>query len=116
MDRPPMIAGLYRYVRHGVASEPRQTLAEIPRSLEVNPRYRDELLFLAGDEDSARVLASFGLEVFRVFTDAQEHVRPDAAHKMKHWVCLWTIREFGEVLWVDVARNSSSPKVSPGEA
>ncbi len=96
-----MIAGLYRYVRNGVASEPRKTLAEIPRSLEVNPRYRDELLFLAGDEASAGDLASFGLEVFHVFTDAPEHVRRDAAHKMKHWMCLWAIREFGEVLWVD---------------
>lgn len=101
MDRPPMIAGLYRYVRNGVASEPRKTLTEIPRSLALNPRYRDEFLFLAGDEASGRDLESFGIEVSRVFADAPEDVRRDAAHKMKHWMCLWAIQEYGEVLWVD---------------
>lgn len=101
MNSPPMIAGLYRYVRGGRSSLPLRTLEEIPRSLFVNPWYRDALLFLAGDEDSARDLESFGLRVRRVFADAPKAVHQDAAHKMKHWMCLWAVREFGEALWVD---------------
>ncbi len=96
-----MIAGLYRYVRGGVVSEPRKTLSEIPQSLAHNPRYHEELTILAGDRASARDLQRLGLTVSRVFSDAPEDVRRDAAHKMKHWMCLWGVREFGEVLWVD---------------
>ena len=97
----PMIAGLYPYVRGGVASPPTVTLSEIPLSLETNRAYRSELLVLAGDEVSADHLRSFGLSVHRVFEDAPAEVRRDTAHKMKHWMCLWALREFGEFLWVD---------------
>jgi hypothetical protein len=96
-----MIAGLYRYVRGGRSSPPVKTLEEIPISLAVNPWYRDGLLFLASDMQSAGDLEAFGLRVHRVFDDAPEAGRQDAAHKMKHWMCLWAVREFGEVLWID---------------
>lgn len=97
----PMIAGLYPYTRGGVTHPPRVTLAEIPVSLEVNPSYREQLLVLAGDDNSARQLMAFGLRVHRVFDDAPAEVHHDTAHKMKHWMCLWALREFGEFLWVD---------------
>ena len=97
----PMIAGLYPYTRDGIKHAPRVTLAEIPQSLDVNPPYRDELLVLAGDDESARQLEAFGLRVHRVFDDAPAAVRRDTAHKMKHWMCLWALQEFGEFLWVD---------------
>ncbi|MCA9527787.1 MAG: hypothetical protein KC549_15985 [Myxococcales bacterium] len=97
----PMIAGLYPYVRGGVSHPPSVTLREIPESLEINPSYRDSLLVLAGNLASARHLEAFGLRVHRVFDDAPPAVRWDMAHKMKHWMCLWALREFGEFLWVD---------------
>ena len=97
----PMIAGLYPYTRAGVTHPPRVTLHEIPMSLEVNPSYREQLLVLAGDELSARQLSSFGLRVHRVFEDAPTEIHRDTAHKMKHWMCLWALREFGELFWVD---------------
>ena len=98
---PPMIAGLYPYRRAGVTRPPVVTLKEIPQCLDVNPWYREELLVLAGDGESRRRLEGFGLKVERVFDDAPESVQRDAAHKMKHWMCLWALREFGEFLWVD---------------
>jgi hypothetical protein len=97
----PMIAGLYPYTRGGVTHPPRITLAEIPASLEVNPSYRDDLLILAGDESSADQLQQLGLRVHRAFDDAPAEIHRDTAHKMKHWMCRWALREFGEFLWVD---------------
>lgn len=98
---PPMIAGLYPYVRGGVRSAPRVTLEEIPASLEANPTYRHDLTVLAGDAWCARQLERFGLHVQRVFDDAPSDIRRDTAHKMKHWMCLWALETFGEFLWVD---------------
>lgn len=63
----PMIAGLYPYTRDGVVQKPRVTLAEIPASLDVNPHFRDRLVVLASDQESARQLEGFGLAVQRVF-------------------------------------------------
>lgn len=77
------------------------TLKEIPLSLEVNPSYRHDLIVLAGDAASARLLEGFGLQVHRVFDDAPADIVRDAAHKMKHWMCRWALRTFGEFLWVD---------------
>ncbi len=96
-----MIAGLYPYARGGEVHEPRFTLAEIPLSLEVNTRYRKELLVLAGDRTSAGWLEAPGLDVYRVFDDAPARIQRDAAHLMKHWMCRWALAEFGEFLWID---------------
>lgn len=101
MPTPPLIAGLYPYTRAGVTSPPRLTLAEIPESLRVNPWYKGRLTVLAGDRTSAEHLRGFGLEPARIFNDAPPEVQRDTAHKMKHWMCLWALREFGEFLWVD---------------
>jgi hypothetical protein len=98
---PRMIAGLYPYARGGVTSPPVRTLAEIPASLATNPSYREGLLVLAGDRASALMLESFGLHVHRAFDDAPATIHADAAHLMKHWMCRWALREFGEFLWVD---------------
>ena len=108
-----MIAGLYPYRRGGRTSPPVVTLAEIPRSLEVNPLYHDRLLVLAGERASQVHLESFGLRVHRVFDDAPETIHRDAAHKMKHWMCRWALEEFGEFLWVDWDTVCLSP---PDEA
>lgn len=101
MSVPPLIAGLYPYTRGGATSPPRVTLAEIPESLRVNRWYRDRLVVLAGDRASADQLRGFGLRPTRVFDDSPPEVQRDAAHKMKHWMCRWALREFGEFLWVD---------------
>lgn len=98
---PPMIAGLYPYTRGGVTQPPSAILAEIPVSLAVNPVYARDLTVLAGDRSSARQLEAFGLRVHRVFDDAPPEVVRDAVHKMKHWMCLWALREYGEFLWID---------------
>ncbi len=58
-------------------------------------------MVLAGDTWSARRLEGFGLEVARVFDDAPAEIHQDAAHKMKHWMCRWALRTYGEYLWVD---------------
>ncbi len=97
----PMIAGYYPYTRDGVTHPPRAILEEIPASLRVNPSYQKSLLVLAGDESSALQLEKFGLRVHRVFDDAPAEIHRDTAHKMKHWMCLWALREFGEFLWLD---------------
>lgn len=97
----PMIAGLYPYTRDGITHPPRAILEEIPASLEINPSYREELLVLAGDQRSAELLTSFGLRVHRSFEDAPAAIHRDTAHKMKHWMCCWALRELGEFLWVD---------------
>lgn len=101
MSHPPIISGLYPYIRDGEYNEPVVTLDEIPKSLDVNPWYADEMLVLAGGEACAGHLESFGLEVDRVFTDAPDSVHRNTAHLMKHWMCLWALREFDEFLWVD---------------
>jgi len=97
----PMIAGYYPYTRNGVTHPPRAILKEIPASLRINPSYRENLLVLAGDQSSAQQLEKFGLQAHRIFEDAPMAIHRDTAHKMKHWMCLWALREFGEFLWVD---------------
>ena len=97
----PMIAGLYSYVRGGVASMADVTLKEIPQSIEINPLYKKALYVLAGNQESAAQLAGFNLNVYRIFDDAPEYVQQNMAHMMKHWMCLWALKEFGEFLWVD---------------
>lgn len=101
MPPVPMIAGLYFNARAGQRQPPDVTLSEIPLCLEANPWYRQELRVLAGDAASAALLEGFGLQVHRVFDDAPADVHRDAVHKMKHWMCLWAVREFGEFLWLD---------------
>lgn len=97
----PMIAGLFPYARGGVVRSPSVTLQEIPQSLRLNPSYRQDLIVLAGDQESARYLEGFGLRVHRVFDDAPAAIHRDTAHKMKHWMCRWALQEFGEFVWVD---------------
>lgn len=97
----PMIAGLYQYARGGIVNPPSVTLAETVESLVVNPAYRTDLTVLAGDPFCAGALEGFGLRVAHVFEDAPPDVVRDSAHKMKHWMCRWALREFGEFLWVD---------------
>ena len=98
---PPMITGLYPYARGGNIGSPDVTLSEIPISLKVTPSYRENLIILAGDHASASQLRHNDLQVYKVFDDAPESIRVDAAHKMKHWMCCWALEEFGEFLWVD---------------
>ena len=99
---PPMIAGLYPYTRNGIARRPTVTLSRRSRSAwRQIRRIGNDLLVLAGDDVSAAQIESFGLRAHRVFNDAPVAVRVDAAHKMKHWMCRWALKEFGEFLWVD---------------
>lgn len=97
----PIIAGYYPYTRNGVTHAPRAILEEMPGCLTINPYYRDNVLFLAGDEQSANQLLELGLTPYRIFDDAPDAIHRDTAHKMKHWMCLWALREFGEFLWAD---------------
>lgn len=97
----PMISGLYFYCRGGERHFPKFTTAEIPQSLVVNPSYRERLIVYAGDRESAALLEGHGLRVHRILDDAPASVHRDAAHTMKHWICLQALEEFGEFLWVD---------------
>lgn len=98
---PAVIAGLYNASRSGVDRVPEKTLAEIPQSLAVNPEYRRKVTVLAGDREAASQLHEFGLQVYHVFDDVPESIRRDSVHLMKHWMCLWAVKKFGEILWVD---------------
>lgn len=98
---PPIITGLYRNTEGAAPVRPERILAEIPLSLQINKWYAREMLFLAGDDESARELESFGLHPYRVFSDAPAHIQQQAVHRMKHWMCYWALQTFGEVLWVD---------------
>jgi len=97
----PLIAGLYCGNYDGVTCVPNDILNEIKASLKINSWYKNRFLFLAGDAASACHMEAFGLRVHRVFDDAPLSIRRDAVHKMKHWMCYWAMRRFGEVLWVD---------------
>lgn len=101
INRPTIIAGLYGPVRNGYPLGQAKTLDEIPTSLDLNPRYSKELVILAGDGQSADDLRRFGLRAHRVFDDAPPAICKDSLHLMKHWMILWAVRHFGEVLWVD---------------
>jgi hypothetical protein len=97
-----MIMGLYPYIRNGERRGFKAGLMEeIADSLNCNPFYAEQMMFLAADSSSARILEARGLRVLRIFEDAPEHVWRDTVHKMKHWMGLWALREFGEYLWVD---------------
>jgi len=98
----PMIMGLYPYIRRGenLGFKP-SMLKEIKECLECNPGYRERMVFLAADQQMAAILHSFGLRVTRTFEDAPDHVWFNTAHRMKHWMGLWALQEFGEYLWVD---------------
>jgi hypothetical protein len=93
--------GYYQYVRNGVTYSPQKILEEIDACLRINPWYRDEVVFLAGDKPASRVLESRGLEVVRTFEDAPQIIRDRSAHWMKHWMLLWAVREYTEALWLD---------------
>ena len=93
--------GLYPYTRGGVTTTSPRILLEIDASLRINRWEEEGVLFLAGDEWAAGELHARGLPVTHIFTDAPAAIHRDAAHKMKHWMCLWALREFGEFLWVD---------------
>lgn len=98
---PPIITGLYRNTEGAVPTRPERILTEISKSLQINRWYAQEILFLAGDEESAQDLISFGLHPYRTFSDAPSSIHSHAVHHMKHWMCYWALQEFGEVLWVD---------------
>lgn len=99
--RPPFIAGLYQYCRNGGCRPPTKTLEEISLSLATNPSYRNRLTVLSGDSHCTAALSRLGLSVTKTFDDAPAFVKANSAHLMKHWMCIWALREFGEFIWVD---------------
>ena len=99
--KPPFIAGLYQYCRDGRCRQPTKTLEEIALRLRANPGYCDMLTVLSGDRHCTAELSKLGLKVTKTFHDAPAFVKANAAHLMKHWMCIWALREFGEFIWVD---------------
>jgi hypothetical protein len=59
------------------------------------------LTVLSGDRHCTDALSQVGLKVTKNFEDAPEFVKANSAHLMKHWMCIWALREFGEFIWVD---------------
>jgi hypothetical protein len=97
-----MIMGLYPYIRRGEDRGFKAgMLEEVKASLACNPFYAERMVFLAADRRTAGHLETLGLRVARTFEDAPPHVWRDTTHRMKHWMGLWAVREFGEYLWVD---------------
>lgn len=101
MTQPKMITGLYWDVKQGISKRPENIIQEVKRSLEVNPRYRDELTVLAGDFKSASILENEGVHIEKVFDDAPDDIKFDTVHKMKHWMVFWALQKYDEVLWID---------------
>jgi hypothetical protein len=99
--KPPFIAGLYQYCRAGRCRPPTKTLEEITLSLRANPGYSDMLTVLSGNHHCTAALSQLGLKVTKTFEDAPAFVKANSAHLMKHWMCIWALREYGEFIWVD---------------
>jgi hypothetical protein len=98
---PPLITGLFSIQRNGQSVVTAKMIREIKQSLKVNTWYRKNLIFLAGDLASARILETFDLPIYRVFDDAPGYIREKPAFRMKHWMVFWILQRFGEALWID---------------
>ncbi|WP_038031246.1 hypothetical protein [Thermonema rossianum] len=95
------VSGLYFYRRNGKVSYPDKVIQEIDKSLQLNYWYRQELIFYADTKEMAKVLSDKGLYVHKVFDDAPNEIKFNAAHKMKHWIILNAVKEFNDVVWLD---------------
>ena len=98
---PPMITGLFSVKQKGKSVIRPKIIQEIQNSLRINKWYKEKLIFLAGDIKAARILESFGLNVYKVFDEAPSIIHEEAAFRMKHWMVFWMLQHFGEVIWID---------------
>jgi len=95
------ISGLYFYTQNGITSYPKKIISEIEQSLNFNSWYKQEIICYADTKEMAKVLSNFGLSVHNVFDNAPQHIKQNAAHKMKHWMMFQAAKEFKHVLWID---------------
>jgi hypothetical protein len=95
------VSGLYFYTRNGKTSFPKKIISELEKSLQLNSWYKDKLICYADTKEMAEILSDNGLYVHKVFDDAPQEIKNDAAHKMKHWIMLNAAKEFNDVVWID---------------
>jgi hypothetical protein len=107
--RLQFISGLYFYVRNGKIFYPHKIIKEIEISLQINSWYKEKLICYTDSKEMAKLLQNKGLYVHKVFDDAPESIKINAAHKMKHWIVLNAIKEFNDVVWLDWDTYSVKP-------
>ncbi len=112
-NSPPLVMGLFSVKKREGRTVTSKMIKELGRSVRVNPWYREKVLFLAGDLISAKILEACGLRIYRNFQEAPREIHEQSVFLMKHWMMLSTLREFGEVLWIDWDTISLLPLDSP---
>lgn len=95
------VSGLYFYARDGKSNYPQKIISEIEKSLELNLWYKQNIICYADTKEMAKILRAYGLYVHKVFDDAPNDIKHNAAHKMKHWIMFHAAKEFKHVLWID---------------
>ncbi len=101
---PKMVMGLYKYVRDGKFHEERykKVVNEMYNFFKYNRiENLNEFSFLAGDSESAEKLENLGLRVEKAFDEVPQKIKKNKAHLMKHYMVIWAIEKYKEVLWVD---------------
>lgn len=103
------VSGLYFYTRNGQTTYPEKIIFELEKSVQRNSWYKEKLICYADTQEMAKILSDKGLYVHKVFDDAPQEVKNDAAHKMKHWIMLNAVKEFNDVVWIDWDTYSLKP-------
>jgi hypothetical protein len=100
-NNPALISGLYSDSKKGLSKIPLKTIREINESLVINQNYRNDIIVLAGDDACSEILSKIGLIPKKNFRDAPEFIKNNSVHLMKHWMCIWALREYDEFIWID---------------
>lgn len=100
-NNPVIISGLYCDSKNGISKIPHKTVREINESLIINKNYRNDINVLAGDNICSEILSEIGFIPKRVFNDAPESIKNNSVHLMKHWMCIWALKEYNEFIWID---------------
>jgi hypothetical protein len=64
------------------------------------------LTVLSGNHHCTAALFQLGLKVTKTIEDAPAFVKANSAHLMKHWMCIWALREYGKFIWVGKDKGS----------
>ena len=101
-----IIMGLYKYIRDGVFNPVRykKTIEEIKMFLNINRYFieKNNVIVLAGDSQSEKILKSLNLKVHWVFNELPAIIQNNKAHLMKHYMVAWALKKYKkDVLWVD---------------
>ena len=101
---PKIVLGLYKYTRDGKfdSAKYKKAIYEMHNFFRFNKiKNYNDFVFLAGDNCSLEKMEELGLKVEKVFEDSPRKVMENKAHLMKHYMIIWAIEKYKEVLWID---------------